>query len=225
MKSLAKLFCLLSLSFLLTGCFEVFEEVKMNNDGSGNVIWTINGSQSKENLKNYMNMDEVQGVKIPKSADIDREIARMKQVLKTVKGISNVQTSTDYEEFILKISGDFANAKALNIAINTVADAMNRSPYETIKKDNFAFAKNTFSRLFEYPIKKDIYKKLDFGTRFVLETAQLTSIYRFDKKIKKTNNAKAEISPSGKSVMLKSNLSGFVKGEVNLANDISFSKN
>ncbi len=222
MKVLTKLFCLLSLSFLLTGCFEIFEEVEMNNDGSGKVVLTINGSQSKENLKNYMQQDEFQGKKIPKKADIDREIAQVKEVLKSVKGISNVQTSTDYEDFILKISGDFTDVKALNNAINTVASSLNRSPYEIIKKDNFAYAKNKFARIFDYPIDKTVYDRLDFGTRFVLETAQLNSIYRFNKKVKNISNKKAKISPSGKSVMLKSNLSGFVKGEVGLANEVSF---
>ena len=222
MKILMQIFTLLTLSFFLTGCFEIFEEVDMNNDGSGSVVLTINGSQSKENLKNYMNTEEVQGVKVPKRADIDQTIDRIEAVLKGVKGISNVQTTTDYESFILKMTGDFANVKALNTAINEVSDELNRSAYETIKKDNFAYAKNKFSRLFDYPLDKEIYNKLDFGARFVLETAQLTSIYRFNKKVKNVSNPKAEISPSGKSVKLKSNLSGFVKGEVNLANDISF---
>ena len=222
MRSLTKLICLLSFSFFFTGCFEVFEEVSMNNDGSGNVILTINGSQSKENLKNYMKQDNIQGVKVPSQAEIDQEIFKVKEILKKVEGISNVKTSTDYNEFVLTISGDFVNVKALNNAINTVVVEMNRSPYEAIKKDNFAYIKNTFSRLFDYPIDKTVYDRLDFGTKFVLETAQLTSIYRFDKKVKNISNAKAKISPSGNSVMLKSNLSGFVKGDVNLANDISF---
>ena len=222
MKSLTKLLCLLTFSFFFTGCFEIFEEVDMNNDGSGKVVLTINGSQSKENLKNYMQQDQIQGMKIPKRADIDREVARLKEVLKGVKGISNVNANTDYEDFILKVSGDFTNVEALNNAINTVSDALNRSAYETIKKDNFAFAKNKFTRLFDYPIDKTIYNRLDFGTRFVLETAQLSSIYRFNKKVKSVSNTNSKISPSGKSVMLKSNLSGFVKGDVELANEVSF---
>lgn len=222
MKYLTKLLCLLCLSFFFTGCFEIFEEVDMNNDGSGKVLLTINGSQSKQNLKNYMQQDQIQGIKIPKRAEIDQEIARIEEVLKRVKGISNVNTSTDYEEFILKVSGDFTDVQALNNAINTVSDALNRSAYETIKKDNFAYAKNKFSRLFDYPMDKTIYDRLDFGTRFVLETAQLSSIYRFNKEVKNVTNTKSKISPSGKSVMLKSNLSGFVKGDVELANEVSF---
>ena len=222
MKLLKNTVLLLTMIVLFSGCFEIVEEVDMNSDGSGSAVLTIDMSESKDNLKNYMTMDEFNGVKIPKQTDIEKEIAKLKSVLQNYKGISNVKSQSDFDNFVFKLSGDFIDTKTLNKAINKVVGELNRSPFPAIKKDNFAATTNSFSRLFEYKINPDIYNRLDFGTRFLLETARISGVYRFKKPIRKFTNKDAQLSPSKKAVLFKSNLAPLVKGEKSIKNDITF---
>ena len=120
------------------------------------------------------------------------------------------QTTNHFKEFIFKISGKFDNVKTLNTAINKVASELNRTPFPTIKKDNFDYAAGKFTRYFKY--LKDLkftqaeYDDLNFTARFIMESAKYISIYRFDKPVKNMTNTKAQVAPSKKAVKLETNL-------------------
>ena len=90
----------------------------MNDDGSGTVILTLDLSQSKENLSNYLKAGEVNGQEIPTQAEMEMEILKLKNVISTVPGISNVKAEKDFKEFVFKIHSDFKDVKTLNTAIN-----------------------------------------------------------------------------------------------------------
>ena len=107
MKNVVLFGAIMMLSVFATGCFEIREEVNMNSDGSGQLTLTVNMSESKTNLASYMKMDEVQGMEVPTKEEIEAEIERVKRALANSKGISNVSSSSDFENFIFKIKGDF----------------------------------------------------------------------------------------------------------------------
>ena len=210
--------CLLS----FTSCFEITEEIKMNTDGTGKFMLTINLSESRENLKNYMGMDEFQGVKIPKQSEILGEIDKVKSIVSNIEGISEVNTSQDFEHFIFAIAGDFENIEALNKAINEVAKGMNKTEFAVVTGNNFSKGYKIFNRLFPYPIDVAAYKKLGSMPRFVLESARFTNIYRFDEPIVEHSNKNARISPSKTSVMLQHTLGELAQGSSSIKNEIKF---
>jgi hypothetical protein len=58
--------------------------------------------------------------------------------------------------------------------------------------------------------------------RYVLESATMTSIYRFDRSIRNVSHPKAQLSPSGKAVMLQLPLSELIKGTGTLSETVTF---
>ena len=102
---------------------------------------------------------------------------------------------------------------------------MNKTIFPIPKMSHFSYAKNTFSRLFDYTDERLTtaeYDGLGAVPRYIMESASIVSIYRFNKPVNKVSNKKANLSPSKKAVMLEGNLAEFVKGEKSLANEISF---
>ena len=225
MKKIIPTLFLFIFLFSLSSCFDITEEVKMNTDGSGKLKLTINMSQSKANLKNYMNAGEINGVKIPTESELKQEIAKLKKKLANIKGISNIQTKTDFTEFIFEVSSDFSDAKALNKAINASVKVFNQTPFPLPKFKHFDISDNQFSRLFEYTnerLTKDEYDGLSSVVRYLMESAKIVSIYRFDEPVTKFSNKKAHLSPSKKAIKLEANIADFAKGIVTLENHISF---
>ena len=217
----------LFLVFVLSwsSCFDIVEEVKMNNDGTGELKLTIDLSQSKKNLANYMKAGEINGVEIPSKDEVKLEIIKLKQTLSKIKGISNVKTKSDFSEFIFEVNGDFENVKALNKAINASAKTFNQTPFPLPKFKHFEYSSNQFSRLFEYTNERFSEKEYnDFSAvvKYLMESAKVVSIYRFEKPVRKVSNKKANLSPSKKAVKLEGNIAEFAKGEVTLENHISF---
>lgn len=216
-----KLFLLLTCT-IFTSCFEITEEVNMNEDGTGNAVLTIDMSASKENLKSYMKRGEVEGQKMPTRLEIEGILYRMKSIIQDSEGLSNFQNTTDFENFVFTFQTDFTNVESLNKAVNELATQLNDSPYPTIRENNFAYQGNQFKRLFGYPIDTSAYDKLRTIEQYVLEQAHWVSIYRFKKTITHYSNRKARLSPSKKALMMISPLSKIIKGEVSPANTITF---
>src|SRR5690606_25627247 len=125
MKNLIQFLIFFSFSVFMSSCFEITEEVNMKNNGSGDVLLTINLSESKDNLKAFWKMDKVEGVDVPQKMEIDADIAKVKKALSAVKGISNVKTTANYEEFIFTVSSSFDNVNTLNKGINAVVSELN----------------------------------------------------------------------------------------------------
>ena len=95
--------CAFHLSVLLVmllcpSCFEIIEEVNLNNDGSGSFNFTINMSQSKLNINAMLLLDSVNGRRVPKIADIKKALDEM-QV--TLTGNNTITDIKSYESRLL----------------------------------------------------------------------------------------------------------------------------
>lgn len=225
MKNIKIIFLLLLTSFFFTSCLEITEEVSMNADGSGSAVMTVNLSESKDNIKNYMSQEEYQGMKIPKVDEIKEMIAEVETVMRGVSGLSNVESKSNFEDFIFSFSGNFSDLNVLNTAVNTLAKELSKKSPMTqtpVIKDNFSYTKGNFKRHFDYPIDTEMYGKLGFMQQFLLENSRLVGIYRFPTAVKSQSNTNAKLSSSKKSVMLKTNLAQIAKGETSLENTISY---
>jgi hypothetical protein len=217
MKFLVHLF-LATLLLSLQGCFEVLEEVNVNPNGSGTLILTINGSQSKSQLDKLMAKDSIGGLKIPKRKEIESSLAEIGNKLKSVKGLSNIQVTKDLVDYILIIKCDFANASALNDAINTIWLL-----YDKKAKTNsiyFSYHNKLFKRSFDQSLIKNVKEKLSSQEKDILSKATYTCIYRFSSEIESQTNSFAVASKSKKATILKSPVLDIVVGKKSLENEI-----
>ncbi len=208
-----------------TSCFDLTEEIVMKDDGSGELKLKLDLSQSKANLANYMNAGEINGVEIPTKSEIQKELKKLKNTLSKTKGFSKVKIKSDFEEFIFEVNGNFTDAKALNKAINAAVKTFNQTPFPMRRFKHFDISENKFARLFPYT--KERFTQEEYGgfssvVQYLMESANVVSIYRFENPVKNFSNKKANLSPSKKAVMLKGNIAEFVTGEISLENNISF---
>ena len=225
MKKLFQTTFIFAILILFTGCFDVTEEVKMNADGSGELRLNIDLSQSKSNLVGYMNAGEINGVEIPSKAKIKSEIKKLKKALSKIKGISKVKAKSDFDEFVFEVTADFKNMKALNKAINASVKTFNQTPFPLPRFKHFSFKENKFSRLFNYTDERFTQEEFDgmmSVVRYLMESAKVVSIYRFEEPVKNVSNSKAKVSSSKKAVMLEGNIAEFATGKKTLENHISF---
>jgi hypothetical protein len=212
------LYFIFLLPVVLSGCFDLVEEITMHSDGSGTYLFEANLSQSKTKLNALMALDSVDGFKIPSKDQIRKDLTKARQLLAASEGISGVSDKIDFDEFIFKIQFDFKTLADLNKAIATLRKAFPAKEAHPAP-DLFKLEGNTFTRVNEYEGRAEL-KKIPRKDSSLLEQASLTCIYRFDKTIKQASNTDARISKNGKAIFLKLPLIALVSGKKKLSNTI-----
>ncbi|MCZ4223590.1 hypothetical protein [Pedobacter rhodius] len=223
-KQFYKLLLFIFLIPMLSSCFEVIEEITMRNNGTGDVILTINLSQSKTKVASVMLLDSVQGYKVPSKQKIQQELGEAVAYLKKSEGISNVKSTSDFNNYIATISFTFKDVSNINnITKNILAQqkikAANTSSY------SFNKATKTFTRKYQaVATAKTEFNKLKSKDKAVFNGANYTSIYRFESPVISTTNSASNLSKSKKAVMLKSSIMDLINGKINVSNQIQLSK-
>lgn len=206
------------IAFSLSSCFEFIEEVTYKDEQSGICQLTINGSQSKTRLDAIFRMDTFLGAKIPNKEQINSEIDLALKTLGESKGISEITHHLDFQNYIFNIKFSFDSTHHLNEALNNVSKAVSRKnslPEYTV----YSFKDNLFRRLTsegDSIIRAQGLKK----RANMLEGATATSIYRFHKNVVSVSNKKAQVSKSGKAVMLKMKITDIINNHEVFANTI-----
>jgi hypothetical protein len=220
MKSRALLFISVFV-FLLSGCFEIVEDITIHKNGTGTFYYTVNMSQSKSRLDGLLKLDSSDGYRVPHRKEIDDNIFKVKTSLEKSPGITNVITTSDWTNYIFTLKFDFNSVNNLNLAVETVSGEL-ASDHKRIPEamDNFAFTGMIFDRKSHYDAKTQS-PKLTAQDREILRNASYTCIFRFDNAIKTNSNADAKISKSGKSVMLKLNMLQLATGQKSIVNKIT----
>jgi hypothetical protein len=218
-----KLFPLTALFILLllSGCFEIVEDITIHADGSGTFLYKVNLSQSKVRLDALMKLDSSDGYRIPPRQETDADILKAKSILEKSQGITNVSTTTDWINYIYTIKFDFNSINNLNLAVEKLSQDMS-SEHKRIPEatDNFAYGGKSFDRKNHYDGKANA-KNITAQDRKILENASYTCIYRFDVPVQSCSNKEAVISKNGKSVMLKLNMLQLALGQKTVANKIT----
>lgn len=213
---------LFSLLLAVTSCFEIVEEVEMNSDGTGKLMFTLNMSQSKNKLASIMLLDSINGYKVPSKNDIKKGLDEIVAELKKADGVTNVKKKEDYENFIFAVSCDFSNIEN----INNLTDEITRKQKNAASSAYlFDISKANFTRKYAYSseIKKQ-YNKLQSENKKVFNDATYTIIYRFDKEIASQKNRLAKTSKSKKSSMQRINAMDFINGSSDISNNIQLQK-
>jgi len=224
LKQFYRLLLFIILVPVLSSCFEVIEEITLKNDGTGDVVLTINLSQSKTKVASVMLLDSVQGYKVPSKLKIQQELGEAVAYLKKSEGISNVKSTSDFNNYIATISFSFKDVSNINnITKNILAqhkiNAANTSYYIYNK------ANKTFSRKYQaVATAKTEFNKLKSKDKAVFNGATYTSIYRFESVVTSSTNPASNVSKSKKAVMLKSSIMDLINGKINVSNTIQLTK-
>jgi hypothetical protein len=209
---------LLFFVFLFQSCFEVVEEVKMKDDGSGHFNFVINFSQSKTKINSVLKMEKINGYDIPSKEEIKKEASRLDALAQNTTGISNVKTNIDLTNYIFVVDLDFQKISHLNAVFLKLKNSKKIDP--TITTDYFSFADKKFERSQKLPIKA-LYDKLKKNDKAVFENAKYTSVYKFDSTIKSFSNKNATPSKSKKAIKLNGSVINVINGSEKIENTIT----
>ncbi|MCL7987309.1 hypothetical protein M8998_05065 [Sphingobacterium sp. lm-10] len=221
--SLKRLLIVFSFSILLTGCFDIVEDVALQSNGSGTIKATVNLSKSKTKVASLMKLDKVDGMKIPKPADIRKEMAEIVAILQKTPGISQVQHSLDFTNFIGSLSCKFTSVEALNAFTTTLSNHLktNINGYS-----NYGYQSKTgiFERKSNYNTEaKKKLESLSPESKKSFHDAYYSAIYRFDRPIVSVSNPAAQVSANKKAIMMKVPALQVLEGKINLSNKIQLS--
>lgn len=209
------LFCV---AFLFQSCFEVIEEVKMKDDGSGHFNFVINFSQSKTKINSVLKMQKINGHKVPTKEEIKNEASKLESLAQNTVGISNVKTNIDLTNYIFTIDLDFQKISNLNAVFLKLKNSKKIEP--SIATDYFTFNDKKFIRSQKVPIKA-LYDKLEKADKEVFQTAKYTSVYKFDSTIKSFSNKNAVTSKSNKAIKLNGSVINVINGNEKIENTIT----
>jgi hypothetical protein len=209
---------LLCFVFLFQSCFEVIEEVKMKDDGSGHFNFVINFSQSKTKINSVLKMQKINGYTIPSKEEIKNEAAKLEALAQNTAGISNVKTNIDLTNYIFAIDLDFQKITNLNAVFLKLKNS--KKINQTIATDYFTFNDKKFIRSQKVPIKT-LYDKMEKADKEVFQNAKYTSVYKFDSTIKSFSNKNAVTSKSNKAIKLNGSIINVINGTEKIENTIT----
>lgn len=224
LKQFYKLLLFIFLIPVLSSCFEVIEEISMKNDGTGDVTLTINLSQSKTKVASVMLLDSVQGYKVPSKQKIQQELNEAVSYLRKSEGISNVKSTSDFNNYIATISFSFKDVSNIN---NITKNILARQKIKATNTSSYTYNKatKTFSRKYQaIGTAKTEFNKLKAKDKAVFNGATYTSIYRFESVVTSSSNPASNVSKSKKAVMLKSSITDLINAKINVSNTIQLSK-
>ncbi len=216
-----KIVFLFAILLLFSGCFEIIEEVELNEDGSGSLTYTLNLSQSKTKINSALLMDSLGGYKVPDEQEIKNKISEVINKLKKSEGLTNVKSQQNFEDYIFTFSCDFKNIQNLNQAAKYLNDSYKIHDQNLSSATHFLFDKknNVFRRKGDYGEKADP-SQVEDEMLSALKKAEFTSIYRFNQEVKSVSNEAAKISPNNKAVMLNHKALEIATGKQSIENTI-----
>lgn len=224
LKQFYKFLLFIVLIPILSSCFEVIEEISMKNDGTGDVVLTINLSQSKTKVSSVMLLDSVQGYKVPSKQKIQQELNEAVAYLRKSEGISNVKSTNDFNNYIATVSFSFKDVSNIN---NITKNILTQQKIKATNTSSYTYNKatRTFSRKYQaIGTAKMEFNKLKAKDKAVFNGATYTSIYRFESPVTSSTNPASNVSKSKKAVMLKSSIMDLINGKINVSNTIQLSK-
>ena len=211
------LFCSL---LTLTSCFDIIDKIILKADGSGEYAVILNASKSKTRLQSISKMETINGKKVPKKSEIDKKLNDASAIFKTVAGISNVKTSFDAENYIIKLSCNFKKIENINAGLEQLKakNIIGKMVPTQLYKNNLAektFIRNKISSF------KNEYDKMSSADKEVFNNATYTSILQFENTIKSQTNTGYKISPNKKAIKLDGTILDFILQKKQIQNNIS----
>ncbi|QQV02368.1 MULTISPECIES: hypothetical protein [Chryseobacterium] len=219
MKINVKQFVLLIPIFLLTSCFDILDKVNLKADGSGEYSLILNASKSKTRLASISKMETINGKKVPKKSEIEDKINEAARIFRTTPGISNVKTSLDFENYIIKLSCNFRKIEDINAGLAQLKakNILGKMVPTQIYSHNSA--KKTFSKNKVSTFKKE-YEQLSKADKEVFTDARYISILQFENNIQSQSNPTYQMSPNKKALKQEGKILDFIFQKKQIQNTI-----
>ncbi|MDV7696774.1 hypothetical protein N6B72_07575 [Chryseobacterium soli] len=221
MKTFLRQFALLFLLLLLTSCFDIVDKVNVKADGTGEYTVILNASKSKTRLASISKMETVNGKKVPKKSEIESKINEAARIFKATPGISNVKTTMDFDNYIIKLSCNFKKIENINAGLEQLKakNIVGKMIPTQIYSQNLA--KKSFTRNKINTFKSD-YDKMSTADREIFTNAKYTSILQFENTISSQSNSSYSLSPNKKALKLDANVLDLILQKKQIQNNILF---
>ncbi|MCD9856530.1 hypothetical protein LUD75_17545 [Epilithonimonas sp. JDS] len=215
-----KYFFLFCICLSLTSCFDIIDKISLKADGSGEYAVILNASKSKTRLQSISKMETINGKKVPKKSEIENKVNQASNVFKSVPGISNVKTSLDFDNFIIKLSCNFKKIENINTGLEQLKakNIIGKTVPTQLYKQNVAEKTFVRNKIGSY---KNEYDKLSKADKEVFSDATYTSILQFENVIKSQSNNSYTVSPNKKAIKLNGNILDFILQKKQIQNTIS----
>jgi copper chaperone CopZ len=210
----------LSLTLLFQSCFEIIEQVQLNNDGSGNFQLTLNLSQSKTKLNSIMKLTNVNGHPVPTKQNILDKLNEIKTTLEQTPGITAVKVNADLDNYIGTVSYNFSSVAQLNKSIRNVEVKEKAKPDQLGDYYSYDASTKVFERKNQIDFKK-IYAGMSNADKQIFADAMYTSIFKFQSDIAATANRDTKVSPNKKAIMLKATALDIITEKKSIVNKIN----
>lgn len=221
MKNIIKQLLLLLPLLLLTSCFDILDKINVKADGSGEYSLILNASKSKTRLASISKMETINGKKVPKKSEIEAKINEAARIFKATPGISNVKTSMDFDNYIIKLSCNFKKIENINAGLEQLKAKNIVGKMVPVQLYSQSPEKKTFTRNKVSSFKND-YDKMSKADKEVFNDAKYTSVMQFENTIKSQTNNSYLLSPNKKAVKLEANVLDFILQKKQLQNTILF---
>ena len=194
-------FCVMSLS----SCIELIDDIKINNDGSGTLKYTVNLSSSKVKVTSILALDSINGIRVPSISELNERIADFQKKLDTKPGISNVTVESDFVNFVFKLRCDFTSVTALQTAIKEVVRDELRD--KNVPELDAIWLNWDGQKLVRSIPEISVKKTTEFQQEDIvlLKQGTYTSITRFERPVDHYDNPSAQVSANKMNVMIKTN--------------------
>jgi len=216
-----KLFFVVTSLLLLTSCFDILDKVNVKADGSGEYSLILNASKSKTRLASISKMETINGKKVPKRSEIEAKINEAARIFKATPGISNVKTSMDFDNYIIRLSCHFSKIENINAGLEQLKarNIIGKMIPTQIYSQNLA--KKIFIRNKVNTFKSD-YDKMSKADKEIFNDARYISVLQFENTVKSQSNAAYSLSPNKKAVKLEANIIDLIIQKKQLQNNILF---
>ncbi|WP_223608513.1 hypothetical protein [Chryseobacterium sp. OSA05B] len=221
MKNFLKLLALLLPLLLLSSCFDILDKVNVKADGTGEYSIILNASKSKTRLASISKMETINGKKVPKKSEIENKINEAAKIFKGTPGISNVKTSMDFDNYVIKLSCNFKKIENINAGLEQLKAKKILGKMIPTQIYSQSLEKKSLTRNKVNTFKAD-YDKMGKADREVFNDAKYTSIMQFENTVKSQTNSSYVLAPNKKAVKLEADILDLIFQKKQLQNTILF---
>ena len=221
--------CFCILTSCLYSCFEIKENIRLNEDGSGTYSFLMDLTQLKPLFAMSRDLQRSMGdtsARAKAATPMPNPLLQMKAKfdalepkLEAVAGISEYKTICDTTTFIIGAQYSFSNIEALNNSINVLRNSSGNAG--AIESTHYTYANKRFEKI------NDISKanvsgstKNDSLTNELFKGARYTLTCTFDRKIKEVSNPLYFVSADGKTLLYTGSLLDIMNQKANIGNAV-----
>lgn len=206
---------------LLASCFDILDKVNVKADGTGEYTIILNASKSKTRIASISKMETINGKKVPKKSEIENKINEAAKIFRGTAGISNVKTTMDFDNYIIKLSCNFKKIENINAGLEQLKAKNILGKMVPTQIYSQSIDKKTFTRNKINTFKSD-YDKMSTADKEIFNNAKYTSVLQFENSVKSQTNTSYLLSPNKKALKLEANILDLILQKKPIQNNILF---